>query len=93
MAVRVGMLRLGRLCGGSLGVLGTRTVLSRGWQEARLQGVRPLRYGARGREGAGQSSGRVLQRFVGGRFHSGWKARSCCTYGWLSGGGRVVTSH
>ncbi|XP_058416677.1 medium-chain acyl-CoA ligase ACSF2, mitochondrial isoform X2 [Diceros bicornis minor] len=42
MAVCVGMLRLGRLCAGSPGVLGPRAVLSRGWQEARWQGVRPL---------------------------------------------------
>ncbi|XP_014646302.1 PREDICTED: acyl-CoA synthetase family member 2, mitochondrial isoform X1 [Ceratotherium simum simum] len=42
MAVCVGMLRLGRLCAGSPGVLGARAVLSRGWQEARWQGVRPL---------------------------------------------------
>ncbi|KAM7069175.1 medium-chain acyl-CoA ligase ACSF2, mitochondrial isoform 1-T1 [Molossus nigricans] len=43
MAVCVGMLRLGRLC--APGVLGTSTVLSRGWQEARLQGIRPLSSG------------------------------------------------
>ncbi|KAI2583947.1 acyl-CoA synthetase family member 2 [Homo sapiens] len=43
MAVYVGMLRLGRLCAGSSGVLGARAALSRSWQEARLQGVRFLR--------------------------------------------------
>ncbi|CAD7667344.1 unnamed protein product [Nyctereutes procyonoides] len=32
------MLCLGRLCAGTPGVLGARTVLARGWQEARLQG-------------------------------------------------------
>uniref|UniRef100_A0A2K5E6P9 Medium-chain acyl-CoA ligase ACSF2, mitochondrial n=2 Tax=Aotus nancymaae TaxID=37293 RepID=A0A2K5E6P9_AOTNA len=42
MAVYVGMLRLGRLCAGSPGVLGARAALSRSWQEARLQGVRSL---------------------------------------------------
>ncbi|PNI58465.1 ACSF2 isoform 6 [Pan troglodytes] len=42
MAVYVGMLRLGRLCAGSSGVLGARAALSRSWQEARLQGVRFL---------------------------------------------------
>lgn len=36
------MLRLWRLCAGPRGVLGTRTVLSQGWQEARFRGVRPL---------------------------------------------------
>ncbi|KAF6092055.1 acyl-CoA synthetase family member 2 [Phyllostomus discolor] len=36
------MLRVWRLCTGPRGVLGTRTVLSRGWQEARFRGVRPL---------------------------------------------------
>ncbi|XP_049491800.1 medium-chain acyl-CoA ligase ACSF2, mitochondrial [Panthera uncia] len=35
-------LRLGRLCAGSPGVPGTRAVLARAWQEARLQGARPL---------------------------------------------------
>lgn len=45
MAVCVGMLRLGRLCVGSTGVLGTRTVLSRGWQEARVLGVRLISSG------------------------------------------------
>lgn len=42
MAVSVGILRLGRLCAGSLGVLGSRAVRARGWQEARLQGARLL---------------------------------------------------
>lgn len=42
MAVSVGMLRLWRLCAGPGGVPGTRTALSRGWQEARFRGVRPL---------------------------------------------------
>ncbi|XP_002719337.1 medium-chain acyl-CoA ligase ACSF2, mitochondrial [Oryctolagus cuniculus] len=42
MAVYAGMLRLGRLYAGSPGVLGARAVLPRGWQEARLQGVRSL---------------------------------------------------
>lgn len=55
MAVYVWMLRLGRLCARSPGVLGARAVLSRGWQEARWQGVRPLRYADRGTEGTGQS--------------------------------------
>ncbi|KAM8813639.1 medium-chain acyl-CoA ligase ACSF2, mitochondrial [Rhynchonycteris naso] len=45
MAVCVGMLRLGRLCTWTSGVLGTRTVLSLGWQEARLRGVRSLSSG------------------------------------------------
>ncbi|KAM9597143.1 medium-chain acyl-CoA ligase ACSF2, mitochondrial [Trichechus inunguis] len=40
MAVCVGMLRLGRLCAGSPGALGARAVLTRGWREAILQGVR-----------------------------------------------------
>ncbi|XP_006166258.1 acyl-CoA synthetase family member 2, mitochondrial isoform X1 [Tupaia chinensis] len=42
MVVYIGMLRLGRLCAGSPGVLGARAVLSRSWQEASLQGVRLL---------------------------------------------------
>ncbi|XP_031532161.1 medium-chain acyl-CoA ligase ACSF2, mitochondrial isoform X2 [Vicugna pacos] len=42
MAVYIGMLRLGRLCAGSPGVLGARVGLSRVWQEAKLWGVRPL---------------------------------------------------
>ncbi|XP_003931321.1 medium-chain acyl-CoA ligase ACSF2, mitochondrial [Saimiri boliviensis] len=42
MAVYGGMLRLGRLCAGSPGMLGARAALSRRWQEARLQGVRSL---------------------------------------------------
>uniref|UniRef100_A0A8C8ZSB7 Medium-chain acyl-CoA ligase ACSF2, mitochondrial n=1 Tax=Prolemur simus TaxID=1328070 RepID=A0A8C8ZSB7_PROSS len=42
MAVYVGMLRLGRLCAASRGVLGARAVLFRTWQEAKLQSVRPL---------------------------------------------------
>ncbi|XP_034497393.1 medium-chain acyl-CoA ligase ACSF2, mitochondrial isoform X3 [Ailuropoda melanoleuca] len=42
MAIYIGMLRLARLCARSPGVLGTRAVLARGWQETRLQGVRPL---------------------------------------------------
>ncbi|KAL2765244.1 medium-chain acyl-CoA ligase ACSF2, mitochondrial isoform 2 precursor [Daubentonia madagascariensis] len=42
MAVYVGMLRLGRLCAGSRGVLRPRAVLFRTWQEAGLQSVRPL---------------------------------------------------
>ncbi|XP_055113513.1 medium-chain acyl-CoA ligase ACSF2, mitochondrial isoform X6 [Symphalangus syndactylus] len=42
MAGCVGMLRLGRLCAGSPGVLGARAALSRSWQETRLQGVRFL---------------------------------------------------
>ncbi|XP_034882754.1 medium-chain acyl-CoA ligase ACSF2, mitochondrial isoform X4 [Mirounga leonina] len=42
MAICVGMLRLARLRARGPGVLGTRAVLARGWQEARLQGVRPL---------------------------------------------------
>lgn len=59
MAGCVGMLRLGRR------VLGTRTVLSRGWQEARLQGVRPLRYGDPGRERAGQPPGGSRRAWLG----------------------------
>ncbi|XP_036197832.1 medium-chain acyl-CoA ligase ACSF2, mitochondrial isoform X2 [Myotis myotis] len=43
MAVGAGVLRLGRLCVGGAGVLGPRSVLPRGWQEARLPGVRPIR--------------------------------------------------
>lgn len=42
MAVCTGMLRLARLCTGTPGVLGTRAVLSRGWQATRWQGVRLL---------------------------------------------------
>ncbi|XP_035932141.1 medium-chain acyl-CoA ligase ACSF2, mitochondrial isoform X1 [Halichoerus grypus] len=42
MAICVGMLRLARLRARGPGVLGTCAVLARGWQEARLQGVRPL---------------------------------------------------
>ncbi|XP_037348458.1 medium-chain acyl-CoA ligase ACSF2, mitochondrial isoform X2 [Talpa occidentalis] len=42
MAVYMGMLRLGRLCAASPGVLGARASLTRGWQKARLQGVRLL---------------------------------------------------
>lgn len=42
MAVCTRMLRFTRLCAGSPGVLGARAVLSPGWLEARLQGVRPL---------------------------------------------------
>ncbi|XP_069338498.1 medium-chain acyl-CoA ligase ACSF2, mitochondrial isoform X2 [Eulemur rufifrons] len=42
MAVYVGMLRLGRLCAASRGVLGARAALFRTWQEAKLQSVRPL---------------------------------------------------
>ncbi|XP_029783838.1 acyl-CoA synthetase family member 2, mitochondrial [Suricata suricatta] len=45
MAIYLWMLRLGRLCAGSPGVLGPRAVVARGWQEARLQGVRPLSSG------------------------------------------------
>ncbi|XP_011901555.1 PREDICTED: acyl-CoA synthetase family member 2, mitochondrial isoform X4 [Cercocebus atys] len=41
-AAYVGMLRLGRMCAGSPGVLGARAALSRSWQEARLQAVRFL---------------------------------------------------
>lgn len=52
MAICVGMLRLARLRARGPGVLGTRAVLARGWQEARLQGVRPLRYASPGKEGA-----------------------------------------
>ncbi|XP_003786542.1 acyl-CoA synthetase family member 2, mitochondrial [Otolemur garnettii] len=44
MAVYAGMLRLGRLCAGSRGVLGARAVLFRTWQEARLLTVRSLSY-------------------------------------------------
>ncbi|XP_040856671.1 medium-chain acyl-CoA ligase ACSF2, mitochondrial [Ochotona curzoniae] len=36
------MLRLGRLCAGSTGVLGARAALPRGGQDAKLQGIRPL---------------------------------------------------
>lgn len=46
MAVYVGMLRVARLCARSPRVLGARGGLSRAWQEARLWGVRPLRYAA-----------------------------------------------
>uniref|UniRef100_A0ABI8AD04 Medium-chain acyl-CoA ligase ACSF2, mitochondrial n=1 Tax=Felis catus TaxID=9685 RepID=A0ABI8AD04_FELCA len=42
MAIYPWGLRLGRLCAGSPGVPGTRAVLARAWQEARLQGARPL---------------------------------------------------
>lgn len=57
MAVYLGMLRVVRLCAGRPEVLGARGGLSRVWQEARLWGVRPLRYAAPGREGTGQSPG------------------------------------
>lgn len=53
MAVCIRMLRFARLYAGSPGVLGARAVLSPGWLEARLQGVRPLRYWARERDGGG----------------------------------------
>ncbi|XP_004395214.1 PREDICTED: acyl-CoA synthetase family member 2, mitochondrial isoform X2 [Odobenus rosmarus divergens] len=42
MVIYVGMLRLARLRARGPGVLATRAILARGWQEARLQGVRPL---------------------------------------------------
>uniref|UniRef100_A0A667I4X4 Medium-chain acyl-CoA ligase ACSF2, mitochondrial n=1 Tax=Lynx canadensis TaxID=61383 RepID=A0A667I4X4_LYNCA len=42
MAIYPWGLRLGRLCAGSPGMPGTRAVLARAWQEARLQGARPL---------------------------------------------------
>ncbi|XP_011363361.2 acyl-CoA synthetase family member 2, mitochondrial [Pteropus vampyrus] len=42
IAVCIGMLRLGRLFAESLGMLGVRSILSRGCREVRLQGVRPL---------------------------------------------------
>ncbi|XP_019494166.1 PREDICTED: acyl-CoA synthetase family member 2, mitochondrial [Hipposideros armiger] len=42
MAVCLRMLRFARLCSGIPGVLGARAVLSPGWLEARLLGVRPL---------------------------------------------------
>ncbi|XP_004446615.1 medium-chain acyl-CoA ligase ACSF2, mitochondrial isoform X1 [Dasypus novemcinctus] len=45
MAVRVGMLRLGRLCAGGRGVLGARAALARGWREASSPGIRPLSSG------------------------------------------------
>ncbi|XP_039083886.1 medium-chain acyl-CoA ligase ACSF2, mitochondrial [Hyaena hyaena] len=45
MAIYLWMLRFGRLCAGSPGVLGPRAVVARGWQEARFQGVRPLSSG------------------------------------------------
>lgn len=51
MAVRAGMLRLGRLCAGGAAVLGPRAVLCRGRQEAGWPGVRPIRYGAREERG------------------------------------------
>lgn len=57
MAVYLGMLRVVRLCAGRPEVLGAGGGLSRVWQEARLWGVRPLRYAAPGREGTGQSPG------------------------------------
>uniref|UniRef100_A0A2K6M409 Medium-chain acyl-CoA ligase ACSF2, mitochondrial n=1 Tax=Rhinopithecus bieti TaxID=61621 RepID=A0A2K6M409_RHIBE len=41
-AAYVGMLRLGRMCAGSPGVLGARAALSRSWQGARLPAVRFL---------------------------------------------------
>ncbi|XP_032471566.1 medium-chain acyl-CoA ligase ACSF2, mitochondrial isoform X2 [Phocoena sinus] len=45
MAVYVRMLRVGRLCARSPGVLGARVGLSRVWQEVGLWGVRPLSSG------------------------------------------------
>ncbi|PNJ66123.1 medium-chain acyl-CoA ligase ACSF2, mitochondrial isoform X2 [Pongo abelii] len=62
MAVYVGMLRLGRLCAGSSGVLGARAALSRSWQEARLQGVRFL--SARGGMEAGRQRISVPSSFT-----------------------------
>ncbi|XP_036985509.2 medium-chain acyl-CoA ligase ACSF2, mitochondrial isoform X2 [Artibeus jamaicensis] len=63
MAVSVGMLRLWRLCAGPGGVPGTRTALSRGWQEARFRGVRPLSMFAPRLQAAGAEW--ELQRPVG----------------------------
>ncbi|XP_008836568.1 acyl-CoA synthetase family member 2, mitochondrial [Nannospalax galili] len=45
MAVYLGMLHFGRLCTASLRVHGPRAVFSRGWQEKKLQYVRPLSSG------------------------------------------------
>ncbi|KAM5273137.1 medium-chain acyl-CoA ligase ACSF2, mitochondrial isoform 2-T2 [Ctenodactylus gundi] len=45
MALGVGMLRLRRLCAGSLGAQGALASLARGWQEAKLQLARPLSSG------------------------------------------------
>ncbi|XP_055113510.1 medium-chain acyl-CoA ligase ACSF2, mitochondrial isoform X1 [Symphalangus syndactylus] len=62
MAGCVGMLRLGRLCAGSPGVLGARAALSRSWQETRLQGVRFL--SARGGMEAGRQRITVPSSFT-----------------------------
>ncbi|KAF0875168.1 ACSF2 synthetase, partial [Crocuta crocuta] len=69
MAIYFWMLRFGRLCAASPGVLGPRAVVARGWQEARLQGVRPLRYSAPGEKGAAGAPGnadRTIPLPVGG---------------------------
>lgn len=63
------MLRLGRLFAESLGMLGVRSILSRGCREVRLQGVRPLRYGAwgrGGREGPAELPWRLIPLRLGG---------------------------
>lgn len=85
MAVYVGMLRVARLCARSPRVLGARVGLSRSWQEARLWGVRPLRYAAlEERDGSVPWEGvlGILQSLSGGRSRSGWEVLGCPTSGW-----------
>lgn len=63
------MLRLGKLFAESLGMLGVRPVLSWGYQEVRLQGVRSLRYRARERgrrEGPAELRWRLIPLGLGG---------------------------
>lgn len=95
MAIYVGMLRLARLCARSPGVLGTRAVLARGWQEARLQGVRPLRYAGPGRRGwpwpPGREFGGAPAELPWGPIPlwlAGWQAGGCHTSGWPALGSR-----
>ena len=95
MAVYVGMLRVARLCARSPRVLGARVGLSRVWQEARLWGVRPLRYAAlEERDGSVPRDGvlRILQSLSGGRSRSGWEVLGCPTSaGWRTPRSRYPT--
>lgn len=97
MAVYVGMLRVARLCSQSPRVLGARVGLSRVWQEARLWGVRPLRYAAlEERDGSVPWEGvlGILQSLSGGRSRSGWEVLGCPTSaGWRTPRSRYPTPH